>query len=321
MNRSITGIAAAAGVLALTSAAYQAAGEWRDSRRFPAPGRLVDIGGRRLHLWCEGEGPPTVVVLPCMGGPGLEWVGVQRALREHGVAVCLVDRAGLGWSDPGPWPRSFDRMVDELAAALDAAQIPGPHVLVGHSTGGVLVRHYAARHRDRVAALVLVDSSHEAQNERLAIPATRYLRSAIRARAKPLTLARAAHAFGFGNRRERAEKECPADLVDAHVALSLTRRRRRADVQEMIAWARVGAGARDANRQLGELPVTMITAGPAGRDDRYDTWLQLQNDLATLSTRTTRIFADHADHHVHHDDPDLVVRVIRDVVRQVAPSN
>jgi pimeloyl-ACP methyl ester carboxylesterase len=142
----------------LASAAYQTVADARDRRRYPPPGELVDIGGRRLHLWRAGEGGPAVVVAPSLGEPGHGWAEVQRLLAQH-TTVVLYDRAGLGWSDPGPWPTGR-RMVADLHALLEAAGIPPPYVLAGHSLGGLLMRWHQATHPDDVAGLALVDSSH-----------------------------------------------------------------------------------------------------------------------------------------------------------------
>ncbi len=139
----------------LASAAYQILGETRDRQRYPPPGELVDIGGRRLHQWRAGEGGPVVVVAPSLAEPGHGWAEIQRRLAQH-TTVVLYDRAGLGWSDPGPWPTG-KRMVEDLHALLGAAGIPPPYVLVGHSAGGLLTRLYTVRYPEQVAGLVLVD--------------------------------------------------------------------------------------------------------------------------------------------------------------------
>lgn len=108
-----------------------------------------------------------MVIVPCLGGPGALWWDVQRELAKD-MSVYTYDRAGLGWSDPGPWPRTFAAMADELHQLLTVAAIPPPYVVVGHSTGGIIARQFAARHPKGLAGLVLVDSSHEDQNYRLA---------------------------------------------------------------------------------------------------------------------------------------------------------
>lgn len=148
------GAIAAAGI---ASAVYQRAAEAADRRRFPPPGRLADIGGRRIHLLAMGEGTPAVVIVPSLGGTVLEWVRVQRAAATK-TTVCVVDQAGIGWSDPAP-------------------------------LGGIVARRFQARFPGDVTGMLLVDSSHEEQSRRFGWRdgtgsqlwrAARYLRSAPR---------------------------------------------------------------------------------------------------------------------------------------------
>lgn len=116
----------------------------------PPIGRLVDIGGYRLHLACQGKGSPTVVMEAAIGETGLLWSLVQPAVAQT-TRACVYDRAGLGWSDPSPSPRTAAVMVEELHTLLATAEVPGPYVLVGHSFGGLLVRLHAARYPQEVA--------------------------------------------------------------------------------------------------------------------------------------------------------------------------
>jgi pimeloyl-ACP methyl ester carboxylesterase len=125
-HRNLVRVAAGAFTGAGTmSVAYQAYGCRRDRRRFRPPGRLVEVASRRVHVWLAGDGLPTVVVVPALGSPGLEWARVQRALAPE-ITVVLYDRAGLGWSDPGPWPCSAGRIADDLYQLLEAAGVPAP---------------------------------------------------------------------------------------------------------------------------------------------------------------------------------------------------
>jgi pimeloyl-ACP methyl ester carboxylesterase len=123
------------------------------------PGRLVDIGTQRLHIRCAGEGTPAVVFDAALGASSLSW-----SLVLPGVAAvtraCAYDRAGFGWSERGPRPRTAGRIADELYALLQHAAVPLPYVLVGHSFGGLVVRLLTARHPDAVAALVLLEPAH-----------------------------------------------------------------------------------------------------------------------------------------------------------------
>src|SRR5207244_2745846 len=156
------------GVAALIGAAagYQALAEARDRRKYPPPGRLVDVDGHRLHLQCLGDGRPTVVLEAGLSTCSLDW---SRVLPEVArlTRVCAYDRAGHGWSDRGSKPRTSQRLADELHTLLINAGIDGPYVLVGHSYGGQIARIFGTRYPDEVAGLVLVDSSHENQRSRI----------------------------------------------------------------------------------------------------------------------------------------------------------
>src|SRR5436190_7147029 len=112
-RRVMSVLAVAAAAFGLASAAYQAAGEARDRRPNPPLGRLVDVGGYRLHIMIAGHGSPAVVVIPALGSPGSEWLGVQQAIAQK-TAVCVYDRAGLGWSDSPPRQRTAVTMAGEL---------------------------------------------------------------------------------------------------------------------------------------------------------------------------------------------------------------
>jgi pimeloyl-ACP methyl ester carboxylesterase len=120
------------------------------------PGRLIDIGTHRLHLHCAGEGLPTVVFDAALGGSSLSWSLVHPAVACV-TRACTYDRAGFGWSEAGPLPRTAGRIADELHQLLQRAAVPGPYVLVGHSYGGLVMRVLAARHAEDVAGLVLIE--------------------------------------------------------------------------------------------------------------------------------------------------------------------
>jgi pimeloyl-ACP methyl ester carboxylesterase len=108
-------------------------------------GQLIDIGGRRLHMVSEGDGCPAVVLDAALGASSLSWSHVQPLVARV-TRACTYDRAGFGWSDPGPLPRTANRVADELHQLLRCADVPPPYVLVGHSYGGLVMRLFAARH-------------------------------------------------------------------------------------------------------------------------------------------------------------------------------
>jgi pimeloyl-ACP methyl ester carboxylesterase len=146
----------------LTGLIYQAVATAMDKGTYPPPGQLVDVGGYKMHIYCTGAGSPTVILESALAGTSSLWGWVQPEVAK-GTRVCAYDRAGAGWSDPGPKPRDGQRVATELHTLLTRAGIAGPYVLVGHSVGGLYVRVYAARYPDEVAGLVLVDASHPDQ--------------------------------------------------------------------------------------------------------------------------------------------------------------
>ena len=144
--------------------AYEAGASRRNRRRFPAPGQFVDVGGYRLHLHVTGADKqgPTVILEAGMVSFSSNWAWVQSEVAKA-ARVVAVDRAGLGWSDPGPQPRDAGSSARELYAALEKLGIRAPYVLVGHSYGGLAIRAFAALYPDEVAGMVLVDASHPDQ--------------------------------------------------------------------------------------------------------------------------------------------------------------
>src|SRR5215467_7402356 len=127
---------------------------------FPPPGKLIDVGGWRLHLNCTGERKttaPTVILESGVGDFSVEWSLVQPEVAKF-ARVCSYDRAGDGWSDMGPHPRTFRQIVYELHTLLEKGGVHSPLILVGHSYGGWLVRVYQATYPKEVAAMVLVEA-------------------------------------------------------------------------------------------------------------------------------------------------------------------
>ena len=143
-------------LVAALGAVYQVLGTRRDRKAYPPPGRLVDVGTHRLHLFESGRGTPTILLEAGLMSTCLSWGDIQRELAAS-FRVVTYDRAGLGWSDMGPMPRTADRIVEELHTLLERAEIPPPYVLVGHSFGGLTTPLFAARFPEEVAGVVLVD--------------------------------------------------------------------------------------------------------------------------------------------------------------------
>ena len=162
-RRATAGLVAGSVCVGVVGAVVQAVATSRDAKRYPPPGRLVDLGGYRLHLNIQGDGPGPVVVLESgMGSFSSNWYWVQKELAAT-MRVVAYDRAGLGWSDRGSLPRDAVTIAQELHTALGVAGIGGPYVLAGHSFGGLPVRAFAGLYPDETAGVVLVDASHPDQ--------------------------------------------------------------------------------------------------------------------------------------------------------------
>lgn len=155
--RAAAGIAVAFMLLAAGGALYQQAWIARDAHRFAAPGRLVDIGGRRLHLLCLGAGSPTVMFETSGLGTVLQYQAVMRELADQ-QRVCAYDRAGLGWSDPSPLTATANNLEMDLDALLHKAELTGPYIFVASSAGGLTVDLHLRRHSAEMAGVVWVDA-------------------------------------------------------------------------------------------------------------------------------------------------------------------
>ena len=142
-------------------AAHETVREVVDAHAYPMTGRLVDVGGHRLHLRCTGSGSPTVVLEPGGGdfSSAMGWIAPAVASKTR---VCVYDRPGRGWSETADSPQDATEIASNLHALLHRAEVPGPYVLAGHSFGGLYVLTHADRYPADAAGLVLVDSTNPA---------------------------------------------------------------------------------------------------------------------------------------------------------------
>jgi len=155
-RRAVLRIAAIALFVTLAGATYQGAATAIERRQFPYPGRMIDIGDRQLHIYCTGEGSPTVVLEAPAVGMSAAWGWVQPAVAQT-TRVCSYDRAGLGWSEAGDRPYDPSAVPDQLHALLTRASERGPYVLVGHGLGAAFAKLFAGRFPSDVRSLVLID--------------------------------------------------------------------------------------------------------------------------------------------------------------------
>jgi pimeloyl-ACP methyl ester carboxylesterase len=156
IRRALLRTAAVVMFVILAGATYQGAATALERRQYPHPGRLIDIGDRQLHIYCVGEGSPTVVLEAPAAGMSAAWGWVQPAVART-TRACSYDRAGLGWSEAGDRPYDPWAVPEQLHTLLARSGEGGPYVLVGHGLGAAFVRMYAARFGTDVRSLVLVD--------------------------------------------------------------------------------------------------------------------------------------------------------------------
>lgn len=297
MKRIVLVLGAFMLIAALSGAAYQSLATRRDLAAAPPPGRLIDIAGHRLHLWCSGDGAPVVILDAGLGGTSAGWGFVQPDVARF-TRVCSYDRAGMGYSETGPTPRTARRIANDLAELLARGGIAGPVVLVGESIAGFNVRMFASDHPARAAGLVLVDASHE--DDAHDVPGM--------ARFVPLLSTIGVFrllGISFG---QPVESLAPSVRPIARATM-FRASGYRAAADEIMHIRETVSEVRSSRRRL-TIPVLVVT-GARGADEN---WRRLQQDLASLSGRGCLITARQSGHVVAIDEPKVIVDAIRTVV-------
>lgn len=286
----------------------QAAREAQALKDYPPPGRMIDVGGRRLHLLCKGPDSrgPTVVIETGAYASSLYYWKLQDELAEI-AHVCTYDRAGLGWSDPAPGPRSLGDRADDLSALLANSGMKGPFILVGHSMGGLIARFYAKTHRKDLAGLVLVEASEEAFNAR-PDGVKRTERTA-----QQLGLAAQAVAMGVDIPQLRLPQAPPEQAV------ALRARVIRTGQDDMIAMSKLAdeVAAAGGLGDLGDTPLVVVRRGkpdPGLSPEENAAWLDAQARLSRLSSRSVLLVAEKSGHNVPGEQPEAVVDAVRQVI-------
>jgi pimeloyl-ACP methyl ester carboxylesterase len=295
--------------------------------QYPAPGQMVDVGGYRLHINCQGNGSPTVVMEAGLTEPSLMWALVQPQVSAT-TRVCVYDRAGLGWSDTSPKPRTAEVMVEELHTLLQNANIARPYVMVGHSTGGMLVRLYAHSYPAEVVGMVQVDAQHEDQFARLSTNIQQELKAMFAQSGQSLPLYWAVVTTGIGALVPAVgaladTPELPSPAREAVSALALTDPKFvEARTAEQDAIFESLEQVRTAQiTSLENIPLIVLYRGIADSpmpgmtpEENQQWWLELQTELAALSPQGKLVLADRSGHHVQLDQPDLVIDAIEQVL-------
>jgi pimeloyl-ACP methyl ester carboxylesterase len=291
---------------------YEPWAEARDAKANPPPGQLVAVGGYRLHINCTGSGSPTVVIESGWGDSSAAWGWVQPEVART-TRVCTYDRAGMGWSEASPQPRTAREFAKELHTLLEKANEPGPYVLVGHSLGGYTMLVYAHDYPAEVSGLVLIDAQDLPTSDGAAPkPAPKPGRNSL-----PSLMAR------IGVVRLLAGplgsiQDLPEGDKQAYTAYAVAPRSAQTFLDEGMGMSEGGAQAR-AVTTLGALPLIVLSRG----EDQDAKHTAAQADLLQLSTNSQQFFADQSGHSIHIDQPEAAVAAIVkmvELVRQAIPK-
>ena len=274
--------------LAAVGAGYETVSEATDVD-VATPGRLIDVGGHRLHVNCTGTGSPTVV-LQAGGGlmsSDLGWIAPAVASETR---VCVYDRAGRGWSDPVTTRQDAAQIAADLHTLLRRANVPGPYVLAGHSFGGLYVLTSAARYPDEVAGLVLIDTTQPATEPEPATAAPDNPDSSTLASRLSALLSTSAR-LGLGRLLAQTESSLPPQSSAEVRTTSTTARSFRSTIDEYVAAGASVDQAADL-QDFGDKPLAVLTAG-IGSDSA---WVAGHEGLASLSADGVHRIIDGADH-------------------------
>jgi pimeloyl-ACP methyl ester carboxylesterase len=300
-------------LLAAAGFIYENISEARDIRFHPMPGRLVDVGGYKMHIHCAGQGTPTVVLDSGLGDSYISWQKVQPQIAQF-TRVCSYDRAGIGYSDSSPRRRTSKDIAEEMHTLLRNAAIAGPIILVGHSMGGYDVRLYTSLYRADVAGMVLVDASHPDQENRFPA-AIKNLEGTWLREAEFLEFSMP---FGIPRLMGLCDPDPAIRAVECNFHTA------RENVVEIKAFGE-SAGQAAAAGSLGALPLVVLSHDPDKpvtdlpaelAKPTNDAWEKMQEELGRLSTKGTQVIAKGSAHYIQLDRPDVVIDAVRKMVEQ-----
>jgi pimeloyl-ACP methyl ester carboxylesterase len=296
----------------------------------------VEVRGRRIHLVESGAGTPVVVLESGIAASCLNWTNIHSEIA-HFTRVCSYDRASLGWSDPAETPRVASNLVDELHELLNAANISGPYVLVGHSYGGVLVRAYAAKYPGEVAGLVLVDPLPASEWMQPSEEQVRILRWGIRLARRGAFLARLGIvriSLTILSAGGRTVPKLVARLSSGQAESTLSRLVGEVQKMPRQTWPMIKAHWCQPKGFLGmseyfkclpqsaaqaaalpdpspHIPLVVLSAS-----NSTPAQLAERTAMASHSSHGAHIVAEKSGHWIHLDEPALVLDAIREIVEQ-----
>ena len=271
-----------------------------------APGKMFDVGGHKLHAIVAGEGGPTVVLEAGVGAGGT-YASVPQAEIATFTRVCSYDRAGLGWSELGPRPRTCFQNIKELRSLLEQAELPPPYVLVGHSYGGATVRLFASLYPEEVSGLVLIDPLNPES-----IPVEELA-------ATPPGIFKfldASRHFGIlhlvpvpGSKKDEPEAGRAARKMNT--AMQRVPRNFHSFCEELRGSSETFPEVVKSFKHLGDMPVTLIF--PTRRDLPMKSFYDGRDGLKRISNNITIVEPD-CGHLIEFEKPGVVVEAVRNML-------
>lgn len=309
----------------------------------PPLGKLVDVGGHKLHINCTGKGGPTVVMEAGSGDFSFDWSLVQPEVTRF-TRVCTYDRAGKAWSELGPRPRTMKQLVHELHTLLKNARVKGPYILVGQSLGGLLARQFSAQYPESVAGVVLVDSTHEDTQlflndkiQRLRLLSSGKPVPAVKEKTSETDRILSAdeakqvqeiQKFVSTPKVEPPFNKLPLNIQKIRLWALSQPNHYVADSNPFMAeeFAEIYASNNKREYPLNGLPLIVLTRGVSEYPNEQAKQLdedrrRLQTDLLCLSRNSKQIVASKSGHRIQLDAPELVISAIKQVVEAVRRSS
>jgi pimeloyl-ACP methyl ester carboxylesterase len=304
-----------------------------NEHKLSPPGQMVDVGGFRLHALVSGQGIPTVLLEPALGGFALQYSHIQSEASAF-TRVLAYDRAGQGWSDVSPKPRTPVNMAGELKALLGRLDLQPPYVLVGHSFGGLLARFYAGFHPEDVAGVILVDSSDVEQYD--SFP---NLDKMVRQTAMGVRLLKIVSQLGLGKQLTKlsmgsAAKVLPKEDLNTFITVASQPKHHETLLAEFSQHRFYFGPQSEVPRTLGDTPLIVVTAGNSvsgkGKfgvmtiDQLNESHQRWQKKLIQLSSQAEQFIIPTATHLSILTQPEYVAQVadaIRRMVERVRKEN
>ena len=283
-----------------------------DQPRPAPPGKLVDVGGRKLHLYCTGNGSPAVILESGAGGFSIDWALVQPEMTKT-ARVCSYDRASYGWSDPGPQWDTVEQVAHDLETALKKAGEHPPYVLVGPSMGGLFTRWYQHEHPDQIIGMVLVDTYETtAPVNGKQVPLYTLTKDQLQANLPPPSSLRKPP---IPTEVHPPFDKLPQDLQKTHLWLErhfIETLDFNKGPEMMESWRSAFSVLHQASLKedsLDGLPLIILTRENINEDERAQ-----QTSFLHLSRNARQTIAVHSGHFIQLERPDLVIVSIKDVL-------